>query len=163
MCKCPNICFIFTFLIVLNQVYITCLDFSADSKDKYLKMGWFCFLPFKIMSFWNSHSEIQRTSAFSHNSLNIFHFLYPVIHLNWRVLYYRHMSLIYPLLRGGNWIYDGQNTAGNKIFTRNLYRFVLLLLSVILGLLRCYVHGLPFVDLKHFQNYDFLKWLFVKR
>lgn len=111
------------------------------------------------MSFWNSYSEIQRTTAFSYR-LNIFHFLCPVIHLNWsiRVLYYRHLSVIYPLLRGGNWIYDGQNTAGNKIFTTNLYRFVLLLPSAIFGLLRWYVHGLPLCIRKFFKILVLFFW-----
>lgn len=49
--------------MLLSQPYIAPLGFSADSNGKYAPSIHFCFLPFKIMSFWCTHSEIWKISA----------------------------------------------------------------------------------------------------
>lgn len=73
--KQSNIWVLFTFLIQLSQLCITALDFSAESNEKYVQSAHFCFLPFEIMSFWYTHSEIWKISALSMSNLNISSFL----------------------------------------------------------------------------------------
>lgn len=68
-----NIWVLFAFLIKLGWFYFTALNFSADSKEKYVLYVSFCFLPFKIVSSWYTRSEIWKISALACTSLNICH------------------------------------------------------------------------------------------